>query len=179
MHHSLLGNVAVRIADREFDGGMVENERKIERFADFTPTEIVLYFGQDFFELIQTCTNEIPDANITMKELYCYHALLILMTVVRLDQVYQYYYPPDIIEFKGEVNIIKAHLPKAKYFRLRKQLRAYQMENDVPGKGVGWKIERAVAEVNRVFRSTMDCPGRDISIDEGMGAQLKSPTESN
>ena len=70
----LLGNVAGRIADREFESGVVENERKIERFAEFTPTEIVLYFGQGFFELIQTCTNEIPDANITMKKLYCYHS---------------------------------------------------------------------------------------------------------
>ena len=99
----LLGNLAGCIKGREFERGVVENERKIERFAEFTPTEIVLYFGQGFFELIQTCTNEIPDAKITMKELFCYHALLILMTVVRLDQVQHYYYPPEIIEFKGKL----------------------------------------------------------------------------
>ena len=72
------------------------------------------------------------------------------------------------------MRVIKAHLPKARYFRLRKHLRTYKMENDLPGKGVGWKVERAVDEVNRVFRSTMDCPSRDISIDEGMGAASSS-----
>ena len=35
-------------------------------------------------------------------------------------------------------------------------------------------MERAVHEVNRVFRSTVDCPGHDISIDEGMGAASSS-----
>ena len=51
------------------------------------------------------------------------------------------------------------------------------MEDDVPGKGVGWKVVRAADEIHRVFKTTMSCPGRDISIDEGMaqGCSTRNP----
>ena len=141
-----LGNAQFRIIDREFQPGVVEEELKIERFDDMLPLDILLYFGQGFFDLILACTNEIPMANLTMKDIYCYHAMLILMTIVRLDRVNKYWNPPmEIMEFTNEANELKTILPKRKFYRMRQLLRAYKQEDNVPDKSNGWKVERAAA----------------------------------
>ena len=161
-----LNNAQFRIPGREFRPGVVENELLIERFEDMSPVEIVLYFGQGLFDLILECTNEIRGANLTMKDIYCYHAMLILMTIVRLDRVYHYWHPPmETMEFTNEANELKSYLPRAKFYRMRQLLRMYKLMDTVPGKTNGWKVERGASEINRVFRTTMSNPGQNISID--------------
>jgi hypothetical protein len=106
-----------------------------------------------------------------MKDLYVYHALLTLMTIVRLDRVDYYWYPPDIITWSGDAAKIPTLLPIAKYYKIRRYLRAYKMiDGNNPERGVGWKVVRATDEIHRIFKTTLKNPGRDISIDEGMAA---------
>jgi hypothetical protein len=92
------------------------------------------------------------------------------MTTVRFDKVEYFWKPPPIFSFKEEAAKLSSVFPIHRYYKVRKYLRAYKVADDVPGKGVGWKVVRATDEIHRVFASTISNPGRDISIDEGMAA---------
>jgi len=169
-----LGNEDYRVPGRVFDRGNLENELKIERFENYSPTELVLYFSQGLFDLLRDCTNEQADAGITMRDLYVYHAHLLLMTLVRLDSVNDFWYPPEMMEWKQEAAQLKFLMPRRRFYHIRSKLRAYKGEDDVDGKGPGWKVSRATEEMNRIFRTTMSHPDMNISIDEGMAAASSS-----
>jgi len=85
-----------------------------------------------------------------------------------MDKVEYFWYQPSIVEFRHEAAQLRTLLPLRRYYHMRRYLRAYYLTDDVPEKGVGWKVVRATEEINRIFATTMSCPGRDISIDEGM-----------
>jgi hypothetical protein len=69
-----LGNEQYCINERVFIPGLINEYKSLERFRNFSLVQLVLHLSQGFFSLLQECTNEKPDARITMKDLYCYHA---------------------------------------------------------------------------------------------------------
>jgi hypothetical protein len=165
-----LGDGQFRINGRNFVPGPRVDGTSIMRFLHFSPIQLVLYFAENFFKLLKDCSNEVPAARLEMKDMYCYHAALTLQTTVRMDKIEYYWKPPELVDFRKEAAKLRALFPLARYYHVRKHLRAYKMEDDVPDKGVGWKVVKATDEIHRVFSTTMSCPGQDISIDEGMAA---------
>jgi hypothetical protein len=164
------GDERYRINNRNFQPGPENPATSIDRFNLYSPIQLVLHFAQGFFNLLLECTNQVPDARITMKDMYCYHAALTLMTTIRIDQVNYYWEQPDIFKFTNEAARLRAIFSQNRYYHVRKYLRAYKIEDDVPEKPVGWKVVRATNEIHRVFSETMDVRDQDISIDEGMAA---------
>jgi hypothetical protein len=69
----------------------------------------VMYYAQEFFDLLMDCTNTVERVRITMKDVYCYHAALVLMTIVRMDKVEYYWYPPRVIEFREGAARLRAY----------------------------------------------------------------------
>ena len=165
-----LGDEQYCINGRDFIPGPDDEATSIDRFYNYSPIQLVLYFAQDFFDLLLECTNEVPSAQITMKDLYCYHAVLTLMTTVRMDKVEYFWNPPSIMGFNKEAAELRSIFSLNRYYHVRKHLRAYKQEDDNDGKGVGWKVRRAAEVTHEVFKTTMSCPGENISLDEGMAA---------
>jgi hypothetical protein len=62
--------------NRPFNPGNFPNARTVDRFRNWFPGKIVLYFAKDFFNVIKDCSNTDPSANFTHREIYAYFALL-------------------------------------------------------------------------------------------------------
>jgi hypothetical protein len=165
-----LGNEQYCINERVFIHGLINEDKSLERFRNFSLVQLVLHLSQGFFNLLQECTNEKPDARITMKDLYCYHAALVLITTVRMDKVEYYWNPPKVFQFIEETAKLRSIFTLYRYYHVRVYLRAYKMEDNVPDKGLGWKVVRATEEIHRIFSETIDCRDQDISIDEDIAA---------
>ncbi len=71
-----LGNNQDRINGRDFVPGDVENEKTLEYYRNFSPTQIVLDLGQPYLNTLRDCSNGAINVTMFMKDLYCYHAIL-------------------------------------------------------------------------------------------------------
>jgi hypothetical protein len=133
-----------------------------------SPTSIVLDLAQPFFNTMRDCSNSSPAINMSMKDIYCYHAVLTLMTYVKLE-VEAFFQPNGLIfDWKHEVATLNQMFNINKYYWLRSKLKLYMPEDIVPGASRGVKIKRGLRAVQESFRNVMDCPGEMLSVDEGM-----------
>lgn len=159
-------------------GGVIHPpERTLERFRDLSPTDIVLYLAQPFFNVLKECSNVDPTAQLTMKDLYCYHAVLTLMAYLPLPDAASYWRDLAGFTWSEEVLAMRTIFNRTRYRHVRSKLKAFLPEDDIPNKSRGWKVARAVAAVQDSFRSCKDRPNEFLSADEGVaqGISTRNP----
>ena len=162
-----------------FEPGGVLNqpERTLQQYRDMTETDIVLSLAQPFFDTLKECSNYGNAFGITMKDLYCYHALLTLTTYLPLPDISNYWKPVEGVTWDAAVRTLTDIFNIRRYYFIRSKLKGYLPEDDTPQKGRGWKVQRAVAAVQQTFRTCMDRPSQFLSLDEGMaqGSSTRNP----
>ena len=164
--------------DYAFQSGATEQSRGIEYWDNKSPLEIVLELAAGFFAVLLEMSNRAhPEAKLTMKDMYVYHAFLLLNCCFQFANLNYYWYPPKRLEGMKLLNQLPLKLSGRRFYHIRKYLRAYDVTDDVPGKDRGWKVNRAVEAVQYAFRHIIDCAGEYLSMDEGMakGSSMRNP----
>ena len=166
----VLGDEQRRI-NRPFNRGGFAEERKLNRFLNYSPGKLALHFGKGLFDVIRDCSNVVPEANFTMADMYAYRAFLCFTTLVPLTSMEDYWNPPSCLSWREEMHTLANVLPRHRFYHIRKYMKMYRPE-DLPQPGQpenrGWKVQRASDVVHEAFKTAIDCPGEFISVDEEM-----------
>jgi hypothetical protein len=162
--------------NRVFQPGNQENPPSLDRFLDYSVIQLILHLAEGFFGSLMECSNMVAGVDITLKDMYCYHALLTLMTYMKLGSVDDYFKNQELFEWTKEVATLKEVFNRDRYFYVRKHMRGYHPTDDIPTATKGFKVKRPVAAVQEVFRGCMN-PGEFMSADEGMakGSSMRNP----
>lgn len=162
----------------QFHPGNEQPYLSLQKFRLMSEIDIVLSIAEPFFCVLRECSNETPNSNLSMKDLYLYHAFLTLRTMHPLDTLESYWNTRDqIIRWSDGGTRLFQHLTITRYKHIRKNLRGYKGEDDIPSKSKGWKVIRAVCAVQTSFRAILTHPGEFLSADEGMarGSSCRNP----
>jgi hypothetical protein len=170
----VLGNSAHKMS-YIFERGDAANS--LMAYRHMQPIDIVLDLSQPFFNVLKDCSNNNEYVNITMKDIYCYHAFLVLRVHMNLDTNDFYYNPPGTFTWSDDITKLLSLMPKKKFYFMRKHLKAYKPEDQIPSRSKGWKVARAVEEVRKTFVRVHQTPGEFLSFDEGMaqGSSSRNP----
>ena len=161
-----------------FDPGFVENGRTLDFFRNMTPTNIVEYLSKPFFNTLIDCSNGAePNVNLSMKDMYTYHAALTLGVHFQGVPMYGLWQDQPCFQFTGEASKLRTLLPLHRFKYIRSKLKGYRPEDDIPTKTRSWKVDRAWAAVKGEVESCLSCPGEFLSADEGMaqGSSKRNP----
>ena len=164
--------------DYAFQSGATEQSRDIEYWDNKSPLEIVLELAAGFFAVLLEMSNRAhPEAKLTMRDMYVYHAFLLLNCCFQFANLNYYWYPPKGLEGMTLLNELPLKFSRHRFYHIRKYLRAYDVTDDVPGKDRGWKVNRAVEAVQYAFRHIIDCAGEYLSMDEEMAkrSSMRNP----
>jgi len=164
--------------DHQFQPGFVENGRTLEFFWNMSPTDIVLHLASPFFNVLIDCSNAAgPNINLSMKDMYTYHAALTLGVHMGGVPMYGLWREQPLFQFTGEAAKLQTLLPLYRFKYIRSNLRGYRPEDDVPVKTRSWKIDRAWEAVKKEIENCLSCPGEFLSADEGMaqGSSKRNP----
>jgi hypothetical protein len=92
----VLGGMGYRI-NRPFDEGQFAGALSLDRFRNWSPGKLVLHFAKPFFQVIKECSNTVPEANFTMRDMYAYHAILCMTTLMPMTRLDDYWNPPTAL----------------------------------------------------------------------------------
>lgn len=174
----LEGNTQVQTINKPFSSGDEPSYGSMEKYRHMSVVDVVLSLSSSFFETLRECSNQDVSANITMKDIYLYHALLVLRTLHPLDKMKSYWNESkQMIRWSNEVHPLFEKLSLRRFYHIRKYLKGYLREDDVPNNDRGWKVARAVDAVQSAFRTVLTHPGEFLSADEGMarGSSCRNP----
>jgi hypothetical protein len=150
----------------------------IERYRQMSAFDIVLNLSEPFFNVLRDCSNNNHDTNISMRQLFFYHAFLTLRVLMRLDTTEMYYHPPEVLKWADWTTELLSRFSLNTFYSIRRSLKAYKPEDDIPQKTRGWKVDRAVEAVRSAFVKVHRRPGEFLSFDEGMGqgSAMRNPS---
>ena len=174
-----VGNPEHRLA-YPFVSGLNANSRTPASFENYSPIQLITSLAVPFFDALLNCTNaHFPTAPITMKDLFLYHALLVLMSFYKLTDLNEYW-KPEYVTWDPRIQKLIDELPRRRFYMIRNKLRGYMpVDERVPpeGKDRGWKVTRVLVTVVVGFRNLFDGPGEKLSLDEGMarGSSTRNP----
>ena len=163
-----------------FEFGRPAGYNPYQKYASMSPFDIVLFFASAFFAALLSCTNAVlnPAQQISMRDLYLYHAFLLFRCMVPLSTNESYWCPQTVfIEWKDEAKILFTLFSLRKFYEIRRKLKGYMPYDDVPEKTRDWKVKRVVDAVVNAFRATVDAASQFLTIDEAMarGSATRNP----
>lgn len=144
--------------------------KELNRFGAMQPVQIVLELCEGFFKVPMDASSTAVGVNITMRELYLYHAVLTFMAYLPLPSIDAYWCPdPDMYNWGLEIEQLFQLMPRQRFDQLRAQIRAHlPVDEYVTNTDKGWQVNRAVGAVQEAFKSIISCSGEFLSVDEGM-----------
>jgi len=98
----LLGGMGNRI-NRPFGQGLFAGALNLDRFRNWSPRKILLHFATPLFQVIRECSNTVPGANFTMRDMYAYHALLCMTTLVPMNRLEDFWDPLPCMSRREEM----------------------------------------------------------------------------
>lgn len=142
-----------------------------------SPGELVLNFVRGMLAWVVTCTNkritrekpEIPP--ITFGELMRWHAIRILMSIIKLPNVALYWETPSVLS--DLFPVFGNFMSYARFKQIKTVLRFedYASNEDTRARAeedLAWKIRTVTNLLRESFRKMMRAPGQHITVDEGM-----------
>lgn len=172
------GSTTMYSIDKPFHSGGEPSYGSMERYRHMAIVDIVLSLASPFFDTLMQCSNQDDSAGITMKDIYLYHAMLTLRTLHPLKRTKNYWnLSKQLICWSDEMRPLFEKLTLRRFYHVRKYLKGYLREDDVPNNDRGWKVSRAVNAVQLSFRTVLTHPGEFLSADEGMarGSSCRNP----
>jgi hypothetical protein len=81
------------------------------------------------------------------------------------------------VEWRDDARVLFSTFTQSKFYSIRKKLKGYRPEDDIPEKKRDWKVHRAVEAVRASFRNAIDAASEFLTIDEGMarGSSTRNP----
>ncbi len=158
-------------------GGPMGADYLRNKYGHRSETDIVLSLAVSFFNSLRECSNVVPAANISDKDLYAYHAFLTMRTLFKFDKNNDYWYPNELFSFAGTLSSFSNDLSRERFYHIRKHLKGYKPLDDTVDKDRGWKVLRPVIAVQQSFREVLPNAGEYLSLDEGMakGSSSRNP----
>ena len=166
--------------DHQFNFGMAPNYNPFHKYVTMSPFGIVMFFAGALFSVLLSCFNAFlpPAEQLTMKDIFLYHAYLLFRCIVPLARNEVYWDSPLLMmNWIDEAKKLFGLLTLNRFYAIRRKLKGYKPEDDIPEKTRDWKVKRAVTAVQRTFQSAINAVGEYLSIDEGMarGSSTRNP----
>ena len=132
-----------------------------------TPGELYEMMMLETWKVYAACTSESSlTPQLTMGECYLYHAIVIIMDVIKLPKISDYWSGGcGLVHFTVDFS---QHISYRRFCAINSHIRAYVME-DLLLSRKDKKVYRAWEALKKTFKSVLTSPGQHLSMDEAMG----------
>lgn len=150
--------------------------KTLSQWKDLSDGVVIMKLAQPILLHTLKCTNKAiledsPDKTpITWHQFQSFIGFRIACGIIPLTNMHDYFYPSTYQQYGFNFPNFATKLPYHLYAKIVKYMRFEDYDTDANNLAdPAWKVRTITTMAQKAFRETDESPGRDLTVDEGMG----------